>query len=108
MGINTRHLILPGGPNAPPPHVVFLLYLLNSSFLGAEIFRLFLKFYGEFLGIHFELVRFRPLPWVFLLFLLKKKILLLSSPQFGACKTKFMKLKCRSSDVYRSVLQIVS
>ena len=40
----------------------------------------------------------------FLLFLLKKK-LLLSFPQFGTCKTKFMKLKGRSSDVYRSVLQ---
>ena len=42
----------------------------------------------------------------FLLFLLKK--LSLSFPQLGACKTKFMKLKCRSSDVYRSVFQIVS
>ena len=39
------------------PHVVFLLYLLNSLFLGAEIFRLFLKFYGESFGIQFELVR---------------------------------------------------
>ena len=40
-----------------------LLYLLNSLFLGAEIFRLFLKFYGESLGIQFELVCFRSLPW---------------------------------------------
>ena len=46
-----------------PPHVVLLLYLLNSLFLGAEIFRLFLKFYGESLGIQFELVRFCSLPW---------------------------------------------
>ena len=44
-----------------PPHVVFLLYLLNSLFLGAEIFRLF-KFYGESFGIQFEFVRFRSLP----------------------------------------------
>ena len=29
----------------------------------------------------------------------RQKKLLLSFPQFGACKTKFMKLKCRSSDV---------
>ena len=41
----------------------------------------------------------------FCCFCLKKK---LSFPQFGARKTKFMKLKCISSDVYRSVLQIVS
>ena len=41
-----------------------------------------------------------------LLLLLKKRFL--SFPQFDACKTKFMKLKCRSSDVYRLVLQIVS
>ena len=53
-------LILPGG--IAPPHV-FFLYLLNSLFLGAEIFRLFLKFYGESFGIQFELVRFRSLPW---------------------------------------------
>ena len=53
-------LSYPGGENAP--HVaVFLLYLLNSSFLGAEIFRLFLKFYGESFGIQFESVRFRSL-----------------------------------------------
>ena len=44
-------------------YVVFLLYLLNSLFLGAEIFRLFFKFYGESFGIQFELVRFRLLPW---------------------------------------------
>ena len=42
------------------------------------------------------------------LFAVFVKKLLLSFLQFGACKTKFMKLKCRSSDVYRSVLQIVS
>ena len=35
-------------------------------------------------------------------------LFLLSFPQFGACKTKFIKLKCRSSDVYWSVLQTVS
>ena len=46
-----------GGGEAMGPHVVFLLYLLNSLFLRAEIFRLFLKFYGESFGIQFELVR---------------------------------------------------
>ena len=67
----------------------------------------------EFFGVQFELVRFRPLPWqqqtqMLLFAVFVKKKLLLSFSQFGACKTKFMKLKCRSSDVYRSVLQIVS
>ena len=50
-----------GGGNAP--RVVLLLYILNSLFLGAEIFRLFLRFYGESFVIQFELVRFRLLPW---------------------------------------------
>ena len=49
-------------PYLTPPHIVFLLYLLNSLFLGAEILRLFLKFYGESFGIQFELVRFRWSP----------------------------------------------
>ena len=34
-----------------------------------------------------------------LLFAVFVEKLLLSFPQFGVCKTKFMKLKCRSSDV---------
>ena len=58
--------ILPGargGGRQWAPHVVFVLYLLNSLFLGAEIFRLFLKFYGGSFGIQFELAHFRSLPW---------------------------------------------
>ena len=95
----------------PLPHV-FFLYLLNSLFLGTEIIRIFLKFYGKSFVIQFELVHFRSLSWqqqtqMLLLAVFVNK-LFLSFPQFGACKTKFMKLKCRSFDLYRSVLQVVS
>ena len=55
--------ILRGGGRQRASHVVLLLYPLNSLFLGAEIFRLFLKFYGEYFDIQFELVRLRSLPW---------------------------------------------
>ena len=55
--------ILWGGGGEWAPRVVFLSYLLNSLFLGAETFRHFLKFHGESFGIQFELVRFRSLLW---------------------------------------------
>ena len=39
----------------------------NSLFLGAEIFRLFLKFYGESFGIQFELLLLAVFPSIWCL-----------------------------------------
>ena len=57
MFLNPLILSYPGFFGVAEPHVVFLLYILNSLFLGAQIFRIFLKFYGNSFGIQFELVR---------------------------------------------------